>query len=104
VRNHHHDQEVTHLEFEAYEPMAIGEMNKLITNAFERWKISKVYLAHRTGTVGVGELPVVIAVSSPHRKAGFSACQYLIDSLKATVPIWKKEHYLNGSVWVSATP
>lgn len=104
VRNHTKGKTVTRLEFEAYEPMAVSEMRKIAEQAIEKFGVMKVAIHHRTGTLEIGELPVIIAVSSAHRKAAFEACQYCIDTLKETVPIWKKEIFEDGEVWVSATP
>lgn len=97
-------KKVLRLEFEAYEKMAVQEMKKIAEEAFKKWHLHKVALHHRTGTLGVGEIPVVIAVSAAHRIAAFEACRYLIDTLKQTVPIWKKEVFEDGEVWVAAHP
>lgn len=104
VRNHTQDRRVLKLEFEAYVPMAIAEMRKIAERAVEEFSLNKIAIHHRTGTLAVGEVPVVIAVSAPHRKAAFAACEFCIDTLKETVPIWKKEYFEDGEVWVSATP
>lgn len=104
VRNATKGRAVTHLEFEAYKPMAIKEMKKIVETAFSRWECRKIALHHRVGHLGIGEIPVVISVSTPHRKNAFLACEYIIDTLKETVPIWKKEFYEDGEVWVSAHP
>jgi len=104
VRNKTNNKTVTHLEFEAYEPMAIKEMQKITVAAKEKWEIHKMAIYHRVGTLAVGEMPVIIAVSSAHRATAFEVCRYAIDTLKETVPIWKKEFFEDGSKWVSATP
>ena len=104
VRDATKGRRVVRLEFEAYEPMAISEMNKIAAQAIAQWPLYKVALHHRTGVLEVGEVPVVIAVSAAHRDAAFTACRYIIDTLKQTVPIWKKEIFEDGEVWVSATP
>ncbi len=104
VRNATKGRKVLRLEFEAYEKMAISEMQKLADEVLQRWPIMRVALHHRTGILQVGELPVVIAVSAAHRDAAFDACRFLIDTLKKTVPIWKKEIFEDGEIWVSATP
>ncbi len=104
VRNQTQGKKVLRLEFEAYAPMAIAEMQKIAGEIFEKWAITKFSMHHRTGILQVGELAVVIAVSSPHRKTAFEACQYAIDTLKLTVPIWKKEIFEDGEVWVAAHP
>ncbi|MES2109021.1 MAG: molybdenum cofactor biosynthesis protein MoaE [Bacteroidota bacterium] len=104
VRNQTKGKKVVRLEFEAYEPMAITEMEKIAKEAFEKWPVQKVLIHHRTGVLQIGEVPVVIAVSAAHRAAAFDACRYIIDTLKQTVPIWKKEFFEDGDVWVGATP
>ncbi|KPM48363.1 molybdenum cofactor biosynthesis protein MoaE [Jiulongibacter sediminis] len=104
VRNHTKGKTVIRLDFEAYEPMAISEMQKIAEQAIQKFGVMKIAIHHRVGTLEIGELPVIIAVSSAHRKAAFEACQYCIDTLKETVPIWKKEIFEDGEVWVSATP
>ena len=95
---------VVRLEFEAYAQMALNEMRKIAEQATEKWPLHKVLLHHRTGVLQVGEVPVVIAVSAAHRAAAFEACRYIIDTLKQTVPIWKKEFFEDGEVWVAAHP
>jgi len=104
VRNATKGKAVLRLEFEAYEPMALAEMEKIVKQAFEKWPVQKVLIHHRTGVLQVGEVPVIIAVSAAHRAAAFEACRYIIDNLKQTVPIWKKEIFEDGEVWVAAHP
>jgi molybdopterin synthase catalytic subunit len=104
VRNATKGKTVVRLEFEAYEPMALAEMEKIVKQAFERWPVQKALIHHRTGALQVGEAPVIIAVSAAHRAAAFEACRYIIDTLKQTVPIWKKEIFEDGEVWVAAHP
>ncbi len=104
VRNHTKGKEVVRLEFEAYAPMAISEMTKIAERACERWDVRRIAIHHRTGVLDIGEIPVVIAVACPHRKAAFEACQFAIDTLKETVPIWKKEIFTDGEIWVAAHP
>ena len=104
VRDSTKGKRVVRLEFEAYEEMAISEMQKLADKALQQWPVQRVAIHHRTGTLQVGEVPVIIAVAAAHRDAAFGACRYLIDTLKKTVPIWKKEVFEDGEVWVSATP
>src|SRR5258708_1951021 len=104
VRNVTKGKPVIRLEFEAYEPMAIAEMEKIVKQAFEKWPVQKALIHHRTGVLEVGEVPVIIAVSAAHRAAAFDACRYIIDTLKQTVPIWKKEIFEDGEVWVAAHP
>lgn len=95
---------VIRLEFESYEPMALREMQKIAENALDKWPVQKLLIHHRTGVLKVGEVPVIIAVSCAHRDAAFDACRYVIDTLKQTVPIWKKEIFEDGEVWVAAHP
>lgn len=104
VRNRTQGREVVRLEFEAYAPMAVKEMQKIAEAAKERWNALRIAIHHRIGILDIGEAPVVIAVSTPHRQAAFEACQYCIDTLKQTVPIWKKEVFSDGEVWVAAHP
>ena len=92
------------LEFEAYTPMAISEMQHIADTACEKWPVLRIAIHHRIGSLQVGEIPVIIAVSAAHRQAAFEACQFCIDTLKNTVPIWKKEIFEDGEVWVSAHP
>jgi molybdopterin synthase catalytic subunit len=95
---------VLRLEFEAYEKMALKEMQKIAEEALHKWAVHKIAIHHRTGLLETGEIPVIIAVSAGHRDAAFEACRYIIDTLKKTVPIWKKEVFEDGEVWVSAHP
>lgn len=95
---------VIQLEFEAYETMALKEMKKIADETLKRWAVHKIVIHHRTGVLQIGEIPVVIAVSAAHRDAAFDACRYIIDTLKQTVPIWKKEVFQDGEVWVAAHP
>jgi len=104
VRNATKGRPVLRLEFEAYEPMALSEMKKLAERALQKWPVQRIAIHHRVGTLQVGEVPVIIAVAAAHRDAAFEACRFLIDTLKQTVPIWKKEIFEDGEVWVSATP
>lgn len=104
VRNHTEGKNVLKLEFSAYEPMALKEMNKIALEALERFKIKKIAIHHAVGNLKIGEVPVIISVSSAHRDAAFNACQFAIDTLKKTVPIWKKEFFEDGEIWVNAHP
>lgn len=104
VRNQTQDKKVTLLDFSTYEAMALKEMQKIATKALENFDVLKIAIYHAKGTLKIGDIPVIIAVSAPHRKAAFAACQFAIDTLKETVPIWKKEHFVDGEVWVNATP
>jgi len=104
VRNQTKGKRVVRLEFESYAPMAISEMRKIAEQAAEKWSAEKISIHHRVGVLDIGEIAVVIAVATPHRKAAFEACEYCIDTLKETVPIWKKEIFEDGEVWVAAHP
>ena len=104
VRRWNKGKEITHLDFECYEPMAISELRKIADRAFEQFGVQKISIHHRIGQVGLEDIAVVIAVSSQHRKASFAACEFLIDELKKTVPIWKKEFMTNGAYWVNSRP
>ncbi|MBE7170669.1 MAG: molybdenum cofactor biosynthesis protein MoaE [Williamsia sp.] len=104
VRDFTQGKRVLRLEFEAYEPMALSEMKKIAGEALSRWPLHKIIIHHRTGLLKIGEVAVVIAVSAAHRAAAFEACRYAIDTLKQTVPIWKKEVFENEEVWVAAHP
>jgi len=104
VRNQTKGKPVLRLEFEAYEPMAKSEMRKIAESIKEKWSATKISIHHRVGNLAITDVAVVIAVSTPHRKAAFDACQYAIDTLKETVPIWKKEIFEDGEVWVAAHP
>ncbi|MEZ5346612.1 MAG: molybdenum cofactor biosynthesis protein MoaE [Pyrinomonadaceae bacterium] len=100
VRQFTKGRETEYLVYEAYEPMALKEMKKLISNAKQKFEISNVGIVHRLGKLEIGETSVVISVSAPHRRAAFEACEWLIKELKKTVPIWKKEVYADGEVWI----
>lgn len=104
VRDNAHGKKVVWLEYEAYESMAVAEIRKIIDDASHRWPLLGWAVSHRVGTLKPGETSVVVAVSSPHRRESFEACQYIIDTLKEKAPIWKKEHFEDGEEWVSARP
>jgi molybdopterin synthase catalytic subunit len=91
---------VLRLEYEAYEPMALAEMRKLAREAGQRWQIVRIAIAHRIGAVEIGETSVAIVVSAAHRGEAFEACRFAIDRLKEVVPIWKKEYFEGGEVWI----
>lgn len=94
-------RETTKLEYECYDEMAIAKINQLCDQARRTWTMDNISVVHRVGTVEIGESSIAIAVSSPHRKSAFEAAQWLIDELKQQVPIWKKEHWADGSTeWV----
>ena len=94
------DRQTDYLVYEAYESMALSEMEKLGAEAHKRFEIAHVGIVHRLGRLEIGETSVVIAVGAPHRRAAFEACEWLIKELKRTVPIWKKEVFQDGEVWV----
>ncbi len=100
VRQFTKGRETLHLVYEAYDDMAIKEMQKLVERAKSDFEISNVGVVHRLGKLEIGETSVVISVAAPHRKAAFAACEWIIRELKRTVPIWKKEVYADGEVWV----
>ena len=100
VRQFTKGRETLYLVYEAYEPMALREMEKLIEQAHEQFEISNGGIVHRLGRLEIGETSVVISVAAPHRRAAFEACEWLIKELKRTVPIWKKEVYADGEVWI----
>ena len=104
VRNNTRGRRTLYLDYEAYETMSLNEMEKLAQAALERFKVRDVMLVHRLGRLEIGETSVLIAVASAHRGAAFDACRWLIDTLKKTVPIWKKEHFEDGAVWADGEP
>ena len=104
VRNATKGRDVQYLEFEAYEPMALKEMQKIVATTKQKWPVVEMAIHHRVGKLEIGDIPVVIAVATAHRQHGFDACEYAIDTLKKTVPIWKKEIFTDGEQWVSAHP
>jgi molybdopterin converting factor subunit 1 len=100
TRNGNAGRQVLRLEYEAYEPMALSEMRKLMREAGERFKIVRIAIQHRIGFVSIGEISVAIAVSAAHRAEAFAACRFAIDRLKEVVPVWKKEYFEGGEVWI----
>jgi len=102
TRDHNDGRTVTQLEYEAYPEMALAEMRKIGATAMQRWPIARIAIVHRLGVVPIGEASVVIAVSSAHRSAAFAACHFAIDRLKEVVPIWKREHFEGGTVWIGS--
>ena len=100
VRQFTKGRETLYLEYEAYEPMAISEMKKIVEIAKDKFQISNVGIVHRLGKLEIGETSVVISVAAAHRADAFHACEWLIRELKRTVPIWKKEVYADGEHWV----
>jgi molybdopterin synthase catalytic subunit len=104
VRDHSKGKRVTRLDYEAYGPMAQKKLAQIGDEARDKWPGTQVAVLHRLGTLVPGDLAVVIAVSAPHRKEAFRACEYVIDRLKEDVPIWKKEYAEDGEVWVGLGP
>lgn len=100
VRDHAHGKNVTGLFYEAYEEMAQTELEEIRRRAMEKWPIAGIGIVHRIGLLEIGDTSVFIAVSSAHRHEGFEACRFIIDTIKTRVPIWKKEFYEDGEVWV----
>ena len=102
IRNHNEGQEVERLEYEVYRPVALKEGERIIDEAVERFGVSNALCIHREGLLELGEVAVLVCVSSPHRGEAFDACRYIIDQAKTRLPIWKKEHYVTGvSEWVN---
>ncbi|MFQ5352661.1 MAG: molybdenum cofactor biosynthesis protein MoaE [Candidatus Binatia bacterium] len=102
TRDNSRGRRVLRLEYEAYGEMATVEFEKIGAEIKERWNITDVAIVHRTGTVEIGESSVVIAVSAPHRRDSIEACHFAIDRLKTVAPIWKKEYFEGGEVWVGS--
>lgn len=100
VRDNARGKQVRYLEYDVYPEMAIAQIRAIVTEAEQRWGIERVAVAHRVGRLEIGEASVIIVVASPHRSEAFDACRYIIDTLKTTVPIWKKEVATNGEEWV----
>jgi molybdopterin synthase catalytic subunit len=99
VRNQSHGRRTLYLKYEAYESMAIAKMREIAAEVHAKFPIDRVAIAHRLGRLEIGETSVFIAVSAPHRAAAFEACRFAIDTLKRSVPIWKKEYFEDGAVW-----
>jgi molybdopterin synthase catalytic subunit len=104
VRDNTRGRRTLHLDYEAYREMALEQMRRLAADAVERFGVRDVALVHRLGRLQVGETSVLIVVASAHRGAAFEACRWLIDTLKKTVPIWKKETFADGVVWADGEP
>ena len=104
VRNHSRGRRTLHLDYEAYEEMALRQMRELGRQARKRFAMRQVTMIHRLGRLEIGETSVLVIVASAHRSAAFEACRWLIDTLKTTVPIWKKETFVDGAVWAPGEP
>jgi molybdopterin synthase catalytic subunit len=99
TRDHTQDRKVLFLEYECYETMAITKLEQVCKEIVAQWNV-KVAILHRIGKLYVGEVSLVVAIGSPHRKDSFNACQYSVDRIKQIVPIWKKEYFTEGSIWI----
>ncbi len=104
VRDNTQERPVDRLEYEAYDRMAISEMQKIADEAHRRWPILRYTIIHRKGVLAIGETAIFIGVATAHRADAFDACRFMIDTIKQTVPIWKKEVFTDGEVWVNAHP
>ena len=104
VRDNTRGRRTLYLDYEAYEPMALKQMEELAVQALDQFKIRDLRIVHRLGRLEIGETSVLIIVASAHRAAAFDACRWLIDTLKRTVPIWKKEYFDDGAVWADGEP
>ena len=104
VRNHSGSRETLYLDYEAYEPMALEKMREIAAELRGCFALDGMAIVHRLGRLQIGETSVLIAVSAPHRASAFDACRLAIERLKRTVPIWKKEYFLDGAVWVESEP
>ena len=100
VRDHNQGRQVQFLEYEAYEPLAIRALQRIVDEARELWPAAHVAVHHRLGRLEIGEASIVIAAASPHRADAFAACRYTIERVKQIVPIWKREHFDGGEVWL----
>ena len=100
VRNHNQGRQVQFLEYEAYEPLAIRALQRIVDEARELWSGARVAVHHRLGRLEIGEASIVIAAASAHRADAFAACRYTIERVKQIVPIWKREHFDGGDVWL----
>ena len=102
TRNQTNDRKVLFLEYEAYRPMADEQLAKVEEEMFQGWKLTGVSISHRLGRLEIGEPSLIVSTSSPHRKDAYEASQFSIDRIKQIVPIWKKEFFENGAVWVGS--
>jgi molybdopterin synthase catalytic subunit len=100
VRNKNQGRAVSFLEYEAYEPLAMRALQRIVDEAREAWPSARLGVHHRTGRLELGEASIVIVAASPHRAAAFAACRYMIERVKQIVPIWKHEHFEGGDVWL----
>ena len=100
VRDHNQHRRVTHLEYEAYEPLALKALEQIRREAAEQWPSASLAVHHRTGRLAIGEASIIIAAASAHRADAFAACRYVIERVKQIVPIWKHEFFEGGEVWI----
>jgi molybdopterin synthase catalytic subunit len=100
VRDNARGKQIRYLEYDVYPEMAVQQIREILAEAERRWHVDRVAVAHRIGRLEIGEASVIIVVATPHRAEAFDACRYIIDTLKTTVPIWKKEVATNGEEWV----
>ncbi|HVC18952.1 MAG TPA: molybdenum cofactor biosynthesis protein MoaE [Vicinamibacterales bacterium] len=100
VRDHNQGRRVEHLEYEAYEPLALRVFERIVTEAAGRWPSARLALHHRVGRLAIGETSVAVVAASPHRAEAFAACRYGIERLKQIAPIWKREFFEGGDVWI----
>jgi molybdopterin synthase catalytic subunit len=104
VRDHSGKSRTLYLDYEAYEPMALGKMKEIQAEARRRFAVDQVAIVHRLGRLEIGETSVLVVVSAAHRADAFDACRFAIDTLKRTVPLWKKEYFADGAVWAEGVP
>ena len=100
VRDHNQGRKVRFLEYEAYEPLAVRSLDRIVDEARETWPTVKIGMRHRIGRIEVGEASIIIVAASPHRAHAFAVCRYAIERVKQIVPIWKREHFAGGEVWL----
>ena len=100
VRDHNQGRRVSFLEYEAYEPLAIRALQRIIDEATDAWTDTRIGVHHRTGRLELGEASIIIVAASPHRAHAFAACRYTIERVKQIVPIWKHEHFEGGTIWI----
>ena len=100
VRDHNQGRRVTFLEYEAYEPLAVRALNRILDEARTTWADARLGVHHRIGRLEIGEASIIIVAASPHRSHAFAACRYTIERVKQIVPIWKHEHFEGGEVWL----
>jgi molybdopterin synthase catalytic subunit len=100
VRDHNQGRRVTHLIYEAYEPLAVRALDRIVDESRDRWPTVALAIHHRIGRLEIGEASVAIAAASPHRAHAFAACRYAIERIKQIVPIWKHEYFDGGDVWI----